>query len=64
MASGKARALVSIARLLISIAFGYGIYYFWAMWRTTDPQYYPIAAGLIGVGLLYFMLTQLKGGGD
>ncbi|MCL6088702.1 MAG: hypothetical protein M1530_00875 [Candidatus Marsarchaeota archaeon] len=64
MASGKARALVSIARLLVSLAFGYGIYYFWASWRASDPEYYPIAAGLIGAGMLYFMLTQLKGGGE
>ncbi|VVB56920.1 Uncharacterised protein [uncultured archaeon] len=64
MASGKAKALISIARFLISVGFGYGVYYYWASLRMSDPTYYPIAAGVIGFVMLYFMLTQIKGGGD
>ena len=64
MASGKAKALVSIARFLIAVGFGYAIYYYWDTLRRSDPTYYSMAAGVLGFVLLYFMLTQIKGGGD
>jgi len=64
MSSGKAKALISIARFLISVGFGYAIYYYWATLRRMDPEHYPIAAGVLGALMLYFMLTQIKGGGD
>jgi hypothetical protein len=62
--ASKGKALLSIARLLGSIIFGYFLYYYWASLRTSDPEYYSIMAGLIGAGLMYFMLNQLKGGAD
>ncbi len=64
MASGKAKALISIARFLISVGFGYAVYHYWSTLRLNDPAYYPIAAGILGFVMLYFMLTQIKGGGD
>lgn len=64
MSSGKAKALIGIARFLISIGFGYAIYYYWATLRKADPENYSIAAGVLGTLMLYFMLTQIKGGGD
>lgn len=69
MASGKAKALIGIARFLISLGFGYAVYYYWWMLRIAnsarpDPDYYATSAGVVGAILLYFMLTQIKGGGD
>jgi hypothetical protein len=67
--SGKAKALIGIARFLISVGFGYGVYYYWYTLRIVnsshpDPEYYAISAGVMGTLVLYFMLTQIKGGGD
>jgi len=64
MASGKAKALIGIARFLIAVGFGYAVYYYWATLRVNDPSNYSIAAGVVGTLILYFMLTQIKGGGD
>ena len=66
MADTRMKALISIARILLSLAVGYVIYYFWVTYRATidEPVYIAIGAGLVSAVMVFLLLSKLKGGGD
>lgn len=72
MASDKTKALMSIAKVLISLGFGYGVYYFWASWRIATGKglmpgesiEWAYAAGIICAVLVYVLLGKINKSAD
>jgi hypothetical protein len=72
MASNKTKALMGIAKIVISLGFGYAVYYFWAAWRIATGKglmpgesiEWAYAAGIICAVLVYVLLGKINKGGD
>ena len=69
MADTKVKAVFSIVRILVAIAFGYVIYYLLTaqgdnMFLGDSTQMFAIAGGIIVAILVFALLSKLKGGGD
>ena len=66
MGSDKTRALISFVKVLVALAAGYGIYYFWNENRAGMDEYWvPYAAGLVAAVMVFFLLSKMsKGSGD
>lgn len=71
MASDKARAAMGFVKVIIALAAGYGIYYFWE--QTGSSRFFdesiaafaPYVAGLIVAAMVFFLLSRMgKSGGD
>jgi hypothetical protein len=60
--SSKTKALLEIARVAVSIAAGYLVYWKWAEIRVGDPEYYPLAAGVIVCVMMFVMLKKVNKG--
>ena len=61
--SSKWKALTQIARIIVGILVGYLVYWQWYAIRRGDPDYYPIAAGVI-VGLMAIILLKKLNKGE
>ena len=72
MGSSKTKALLGIAKILIALGFGYGVYYYWASWRIAtghglmpgETIEWAYAAGIICAVIVYVMLGKINKGGD
>ncbi len=70
--ASKTKALLSIAKILISLGFGYAVYYYWASWRINTGKglmpgesiEWAYAAGIICAVIVYVMLGKINKGGD
>jgi succinate dehydrogenase hydrophobic anchor subunit len=65
MASDKTRALLSLVKVIVALAAGYGIYYFWNENRAGLDEYWvPYAAGIVVAAVVFFLLTKMSKSGD
>lgn len=72
MGSSKTKALLSIAKVLIALGFGYAVYYYWAAWRINTGKglmpgetiEWAYASGIICAVIVYVMLGKINKGGD
>ncbi|MEM4196675.1 MAG: hypothetical protein QXV64_00960, partial [Candidatus Anstonellaceae archaeon] len=55
-------ALLDITRFLISVIFGFGMYYEWKTLRPYDPYYYPYVVGILSFLLLLFLFRAFSKG--
>jgi hypothetical protein len=59
----KTKALLDITRFLLALGFGYFMFYQWKTIRASDPQVYPIAAGVLSF-IILFLLFRSFGKGE
>ncbi|MFA5106673.1 MAG: hypothetical protein WC506_06995 [Candidatus Micrarchaeia archaeon] len=69
MADTKVKAVFSIIRVLVAIAFGYVIYYLLTaegdnIYLGESTQMFGIIGGIIVAIMVFALLSKLKGGGD
>ena len=55
------KALVSIARILVSLVAGGIMFYFWSTWRPNDEKTVSIGAAVVVVVLCFVLLHKLGG---
>ena len=71
MGSDKTRALISFVKVVMALAAGYAIFYFWTetgssrLFDESIAGYSPYIAGLIVTVMVFFLLSKMsKGSGD
>lgn len=60
--SSKWKAVTQVARIILGIVAGYVIYWQWYSIRRGDPEYYPIAAGVVVTIMAIVLLQKLNKG--
>ncbi len=65
MASDKTRAVIAFAKIVVSLAAGFGIYTVWNETRVgLDEWYVPYAAGAVVAAMVFFLLSKFNKSSD